>query len=421
MRGRALRPAAAVATTTLLVPGLLLSRVVTAQTEDPDHGVRWQYPSPEGLIFNTEDTINVQYTSTFPSPHLFTFCNSAEAGKGPKYISQVDAAPFNGTTPVWLNWTSATTCYFNLRPGLEAGHGSNGVKFNILGFERAGGGQTFGLDHPLPAPTQAVTSSKVLAPVATTSSPSPPPPTTESSPSSSASSSLSSSSSSSLSSSQSSQAPTASSSSPSSSSTITGAGNNLGSGNLQDSNQGTDGKSNQQASNNSSGLSTGASAGVGIGAAIGVIALAGGAFAFYRRRRQQQQKRKGELDEVKLVGVGGGGGSDYGSGSGRAAPEVYHPPPPPGPGATDLEMYNYYQRSLAAAGLDPNKLSELSPHDPALRHELSPQNFPVEMASYNTPVGAYQIPTDGPRGQQWGGHELPVAQQKYELPAQSWR
>lgn len=61
---------------------LALAQDVEVDPDDPDHGVAWVYPprSEKDLTFHYLDTIEVQWTSPFPDPQLFTFCTSPEDG-----------------------------------------------------------------------------------------------------------------------------------------------------------------------------------------------------------------------------------------------------------------------------------------------------------------------------------------------------
>lgn len=57
----------------LLLLGLLLP-VVAGQDDDPNHGVVFIYPTKD-QIYHTMDTVNVTYTSPFPTPNLYLFCD----------------------------------------------------------------------------------------------------------------------------------------------------------------------------------------------------------------------------------------------------------------------------------------------------------------------------------------------------------
>lgn len=74
-----------------------------------------------------------------------------------KDIVSVQAVPgYNATVPIELNFTSATPCWFNLRPGTIAGFGENTPSFNIIGQERDSGRRVFG--PPLASTTSALPS-----------------------------------------------------------------------------------------------------------------------------------------------------------------------------------------------------------------------------------------------------------------------
>lgn len=54
-------------------------QITTAQVDpnDPDHGVRWVYPPrSEEFTFHYMDTVEVEWTSFFDEPILYTFCMS---------------------------------------------------------------------------------------------------------------------------------------------------------------------------------------------------------------------------------------------------------------------------------------------------------------------------------------------------------
>lgn len=51
-----------------------LISAAAGQDEDPNHGVVFIYPTKD-QIYNTMDTVNVTYTSPFPTPNLYTFCD----------------------------------------------------------------------------------------------------------------------------------------------------------------------------------------------------------------------------------------------------------------------------------------------------------------------------------------------------------
>ncbi len=77
------------------------------------------------------------------------------------------ASPFNGSTLILLNFTSSTPCWFDLRPGMDAGHGANSGAFSVLDGDR--GHITVGLGQTgLPSSTSSASSLETGA-VTTTS------------------------------------------------------------------------------------------------------------------------------------------------------------------------------------------------------------------------------------------------------------
>ncbi|KAM7206052.1 hypothetical protein V8F20_002834 [Naviculisporaceae sp. PSN 640] len=122
----------------LAIMASLVIRGVAGQEDDPNHGVVFAYPTTDQL-YNLMDTVNVTYTSPFPTPDLYTFCDG-----GNRQVSMQRAPSYNATVPIVLNFTSATPCWFNLRPGTEAGFGANSPSFTIIGQERASGRRVFG-------------------------------------------------------------------------------------------------------------------------------------------------------------------------------------------------------------------------------------------------------------------------------------
>jgi hypothetical protein len=141
---------------------LLTAFLVTPTTVSADdHGVVFLFPTP-GLTFYYLDTVNVQYTSSFPSPNLYIFCNGgynfskslcrlkssqelclmgwtsyANDTPPPSAVSSTPAAPFNGSTLLLLNFTSSTPCFFDLRPGTDSGHGANSPNFTLVNNPRS--------------------------------------------------------------------------------------------------------------------------------------------------------------------------------------------------------------------------------------------------------------------------------------------
>lgn len=151
------------------------------------------------------------------------------------------ATGYNASMPIVLNLTSATPCWFNLRPGTLPGHGANSPAFNIIGQERGEGSKVFGPSSETSesSPSTSSTSSIATTNTATGGGTTTPPTSIENDPESQA-----------------------------GASTSSGAGTSPG-------------------TTGSTGLSAGAAAGIGVGVAVGVLAAAGGVFAWWWKRSRR--------------------------------------------------------------------------------------------------------------------------------------
>ncbi|KAL3427191.1 hypothetical protein PVAG01_00700 [Phlyctema vagabunda] len=129
---------------------LITIAVTGVQAQNGRNGVTFLYPTA-GLTFYHLDTIEVSYISPFPNPLLYTFCNS-----GRRQIRVQEVEPFNATALAYLNFTSATPCYFNLRPNTSVGFGANGEPFTLINTERSP--TTLGLSSTSSASTATSTS-----------------------------------------------------------------------------------------------------------------------------------------------------------------------------------------------------------------------------------------------------------------------
>ena len=198
---------------------------------------------------------------------------------------------YNATVPMILNFTSATPCWFNLRPGTLPGFGANTPPFTIIGQERGSGSRVFG-----PSETPNVTPPPFTTGAGGTR---PPTPTDQ---------------------------------------TLT-QGNGGGSTTaLSQSTNGANAAANNQSgeTGSSSSLSAGASAGIGVGTAIAVVALAGGVFAWWWRKRKNQNNmngngngisENGEVTQHAMEGGAGGGaaGKEYYTGNVPVSASAYTP------------------------------------------------------------------------------------------------
>lgn len=237
--------------TTLL---LCMSTVKSASVES--NGVQFLYPT-KGVTLHYNDYVQVQWTSNFSDPWLFTFCSNSDndvsrksprgqessthnqcvpdekkcgqntdykSTKTEKHSSEVGA--YNNTFTLKLDWSgSDTPCWFDLKPNSTAppstGANSDGWSFDVS--QRAE--TTVGLNSP-----SSTSGSASTATAGTTAS---------------------------------STTPTASPTSSASSS-----------------------------ASSSTGLSTGAQAGIGVGVAVVGIALGAVAAVFFMRRRKAARRRE---------------------------------------------------------------------------------------------------------------------------------
>jgi hypothetical protein len=73
--------------TTLLISSGAAQTTTTLSSAAPTgtNGVVFIYPTKD-QIYNFMDTVNVTYTSPFPTPNLFTFCNGGKEQSRPLTI-----------------------------------------------------------------------------------------------------------------------------------------------------------------------------------------------------------------------------------------------------------------------------------------------------------------------------------------------
>ncbi|KAH6661006.1 hypothetical protein BKA67DRAFT_654153 [Truncatella angustata] len=110
---------------------LLLSLLVGRSVQqDGQAGVYWLFPKTnEKMTYHHNDVVNVTWTSSFASPILITYCRGAN-GKGVDTAKQMDVPGGNASVLVELDYTHADTdCWFDLKPDLEGGKGSNSQSF----------------------------------------------------------------------------------------------------------------------------------------------------------------------------------------------------------------------------------------------------------------------------------------------------
>ncbi|TGO34115.1 hypothetical protein BHYA_0212g00200 [Botrytis hyacinthi] len=208
-----------------------------------DHGVVFLYPT-DNLTINYLDTVNVTYTSPFPEPQLWIYCQNITDITGPLITeSYTTVTAFNGSAPINWRWLGGSPCWFDLKPNASNGYGANSEHFIVNQNQRASP-TTLGL--PLPTDSSTSTTSTSTS-ISTTTS-------------------------------DSSDATTTATSNPTTSSTSNSASAASASSSPTQTGLPTD-------STPATGLSGGAKAGIGIGIAIvALLALAAG-FFFWRKKQ----------------------------------------------------------------------------------------------------------------------------------------
>ncbi|TEY46282.1 hypothetical protein BOTCAL_0317g00020 [Botryotinia calthae] len=207
-----------------------------------DHGVVFLYPT-DNLTINYLDTDNVTYTSPFPEPQLWIYCQNITDLTGPLITeSYTTVTAFNGSAPINWRWLGGSPCWFDLKPNASNGYGANSEHFIVNQNQRASP-TTLGLPLSTDSSTSTISTSTTASASSDATTTATPNPTTSSIDSS------------------------ASAASASSSPTQTGLSTN---------------------STPSTGLSGGAKAGIGIGIAIvALLALAAG-FFFWRKKQAKK-------------------------------------------------------------------------------------------------------------------------------------
>ncbi|KAJ0123158.1 cytochrome-1 [Diaporthe amygdali] len=250
---------------------------VSAMT--PSNGVEFLFPT-QGATLHYNDYVQVQYTSEFSAPFLYTFCRAASGSVSQKQSQGVGG--YNSTALLKLSWTgSDTPCWFNLKPsaGAAVGKGANSDNWQFDVSERAATTVVLG---------SSATATATASPTITTTSSATT--TTTSSDSSRETSSMTSTAASSSGSSTTSSAESTATSSdePTSSSLAldTSASSQTASASAESS----------QASN--AGLSMGAQIGVGIGVAIAGICF-GVSAGIWCMRRRRQKARQGAFARIE--------------------------------------------------------------------------------------------------------------------------
>jgi hypothetical protein len=87
--------------TRVLVAGALMAAMVVGQHSGPNNGVVFIFPTG-GQVYNKMDTVNVTYTSSFPTPNLYLWCDPGNLRKSMNLIEDTEMA--------WLLITTDNGC-----------------------------------------------------------------------------------------------------------------------------------------------------------------------------------------------------------------------------------------------------------------------------------------------------------------------
>ncbi|KAI0480969.1 hypothetical protein GGR56DRAFT_298600 [Xylariaceae sp. FL0804] len=113
------------------------------------------YPNGDKTTYHYGDTIEVQWTSIWPAPWLYTWCRFGkdEVIEG----VQKQQVPTNGTQSIHMNFGDGNKCWFNLKEDEYSQHG-NGVNSPSFQFKQNGGNnKIFAASTTMP-PSSASTS-----------------------------------------------------------------------------------------------------------------------------------------------------------------------------------------------------------------------------------------------------------------------
>ncbi|KAM0818235.1 hypothetical protein AB5N19_04044 [Seiridium cardinale] len=110
---------------TALTLGFLVG--LSAQ-QDGQAGVYWLFPEKnEVLTYHHNDVVNVTWTSPFPTPILITFCKGTNIDQ----VKSTDVSGYNASALITLDFTyDDANCWFDLKPDLDGGKGSNSEAFS---------------------------------------------------------------------------------------------------------------------------------------------------------------------------------------------------------------------------------------------------------------------------------------------------
>ncbi|POS74990.1 cytochrome-1 [Diaporthe helianthi] len=148
---------------------LAASLIGSVSAATPTNGVEFLFPT-QGITFHHNDYVQVQYTSEFEAPWLYTFCRAASGSVSQKQDQGVGG--YNSTALIKLSWSgSDTPCWFNLKPsaGAAVGKGANSDNWSFDMSERAATTAALSTSAS-PTPTPSVTSLSSSSPTTKTAS-----------------------------------------------------------------------------------------------------------------------------------------------------------------------------------------------------------------------------------------------------------
>ncbi|KAH8757539.1 hypothetical protein F5883DRAFT_567376 [Diaporthe sp. PMI_573] len=304
-----------------MASGLFLASLITSvSAATPSNGVEFLFPT-QGATLHYNDYVEVEYTSEFEAPWLYTFCRAASGSVSQKQTQGV--AGYNSTALIKLSWSgSDTPCWFNLKPsaGAAVGKGANSDNWSFDISERAA--TTVGLSSsasptPTPAPTTSPTTTTTTASETPTEAPS------------------------GVSRATSSDETTPASSAESRPTSSDESVETLSDGSTADSlalGTSTSSAAAETSAASSAGLSTGAQIGTGIGVGIAGIFVGVGASIWFMRRRRQKA-RQGAFARIEAPPSSTGQASSAGDWKPPAtyAAEMPHQTPHPIP-MTDMHV-----------------------------------------------------------------------------------
>ncbi|KAF7897130.1 hypothetical protein EAF00_005358 [Botryotinia globosa] len=127
-----------------------------------DHGVVFLYPT-DNVTINYLDTVNVTYTSPFPEPQLWIYCQNITDITGPLITeSYTTVTAFNGSAPINWRWLGGSPCWFDLKPNASNGYGANSEHFIVNQNQRASP-TTLGLPLPTDSSTSTTSTSTSIS------------------------------------------------------------------------------------------------------------------------------------------------------------------------------------------------------------------------------------------------------------------